>query len=94
MGKRAEAWGQDTKNTPQADTLEQRWVNIWTILSTSAAKILDMEGHVSRRRITQKAIRIHQVRPELNMDTGLDIPVVIPELVSHDPEGSCDTNGH
>ncbi len=37
LGKRAEAWGQDTKNTQQADTLEQRWVNIWTIRATSTA---------------------------------------------------------
>ncbi len=37
LGKRAEAWRQDTKSTPQADTLEQRWVNIWAIQATSAA---------------------------------------------------------
>ncbi len=37
LGKRAEAWGQDTKNTPQADTLEQRRVHIWTIQAASAA---------------------------------------------------------
>ncbi len=26
--------------------------------------------------------------------SSLDIPAVILQLVSHDPEGSCDTNGH
>ncbi len=57
------------------------------------AKILDKEVQVSRRTI-KEAIRIHLVRPELNRDTGLDIPAVILQLVSHDPEGSCNTNGH
>ena len=61
--------------------------------SLKEAKILDKEDHVSRRRI-KEAIRIHQGRPELNSDTGLDIPAVIFELVTHVPEGSCDTNGH
>ncbi len=61
--------------------------------SLKEAKILDKEDQVYRRRI-KEAIRIHQGRPELNRDTGLDIPAVILQLVSHDPEGSCDTNGH
>ncbi len=57
------------------------------------SKILDKEDQVSRRRI-KEAIRIHQGRPGLNRDTGLDIPPVILQLVAHNPEGSCDTNGH
>ena len=64
--------------------------------SLKEAKMLDKEDHVSRRRI-KEAIRIHQGRPGLNRDTGLDIPAVILQLVSHDTEGSChscDTNGH
>ncbi len=61
--------------------------------SLKEAKILDKEDQVFRRRI-KKAIRIHQGRPELNRYTGLDIPAVILQLVSHDPEGSYDTNGH
>ncbi len=61
--------------------------------SLKEAKILDKEDQVSRRRI-KEAIRIHQGRPALNRDTGLDIPAVILQLVSYDPEGSCDTNGH
>ncbi len=55
--------------------------------------ILDKEDHVSRRRI-KDAIIIHQGRPGRNRDTGLDIPAVILQLVSHDSEGPCDTNGH
>ncbi len=58
--------------------------------SPKEAKILDKEDHVSRRRI-KEAIKIHQGKPELNRDTGLDIPAAILQLVSHDP---CDTNGH
>ncbi len=54
--------------------------------SLKEAKILDKEDHVSRRRFNE-AIRIHQRRPELNRDTGLEIPAVILQLVSHDPEG-------
>ena len=46
-----------------------------------------------RRRI-KEAIRIYQRWPGLNRDTGLDIPAIILQLVSHDPEGSCDTNDH
>ncbi len=61
--------------------------------SLKEAKILDKEDQMSRRRI-KEAIRIHQGRPELNRDTGLEIPAVILQLVSHDPERSCDTNGH
>ncbi len=39
----------------------------------------------------------HQNTPRearLNRDTGLDNPAIILQLVSHDPDGSCDTNGH
>ena len=55
--------------------------------------MVEKEGQVSRRRI-KEAIRKHQGRPELNRDTGRDIPAVIRQLASHDPEGLCDTNGH
>ncbi len=61
--------------------------------SLKEAKILDKDYHVSRRRI-KEAIRINEGRPGLNRDTDLDIPAIILQLVSHDPEGSCDTNGH
>ena len=61
--------------------------------SLKDAKILDKEDHVSRRKIKEE-IRIHQEKSELNRNTGLDIPAVILQLVSHDPEGSCYTNGH
>ncbi len=59
--------------------------------SLNEAKILDTEDQVSRRSI-KVAIRIHHGRPGLNTDTGLDIPAVMLQLVSHDPEGSCNTS--
>ncbi len=52
---------------------------------------LGCPGRLVSSRRTKKAIRIQQGRPGLNKDTGLDIPAVILQLVSKDPEGSCDT---
>ncbi len=78
------------------------WVNIWTIQGGGGGAQLQpgrtqniRQDHVSRRRI-KEAIRIHQGMSELNTyrDVGLDIPAVILQLVSCDPEGSCDTSGH
>ncbi len=98
LGKRAEAWGQlrykeHTAGRNPRTAVGEHLNNTGHKCSLKEAKILDNEDQVSRRRI-KKAIRIHQGRPGLNRDTGLDIPAVILQLVSHDPEGSCDTNGH
>ncbi len=50
--------------------------------------------HLQVLDIHNKAIPSNpgQSKPKLNRDAELGIPVVIPQLVSHNPHGSCGTN--
>ncbi len=69
------------------------WGPCWVsqkLISTILIITVTSPGLSSRKYLSLLKSR----RPGLNGDTGLDIPAVILQLVSHNPEESCGTNGH
>ncbi len=72
---------------------------VWSMQDTikcslNEAKILDKEDQIQEENQGGHQNPPREAWTEQGLYTGLDIPAVILQRMSHDPEGSCDTNGH